>query len=85
MSDRNATAVLEAAAAGGRDVPRDLSVVGFDNAPESAISSPPLTTVAQPLVEKGRETAEPSRSCSLPRLVKPLGPMGGGFADLPVI
>lgn len=58
MSDRNATAVLEAAAAGGRDVPRDLSVVGFDNAPESAISSPPLTTVAQPLVEKGRCAAK---------------------------
>ena len=54
MSDRNATAVLEVAAARGRDVPRDLSVVGFDNAPEAAISTPPLTTVAQPLVEKGQ-------------------------------
>lgn len=57
MSDRNATAVLEMAAARGREVPRDLSVVGFDNAPESAISVPPLTTVAQPLVEKGRAAA----------------------------
>lgn len=57
MSDRNATAVLEEAAARGREVPRDLSVVGFDDAPEAAISRPTLTTVAQPLVEKGRRAA----------------------------
>jgi DNA-binding LacI/PurR family transcriptional regulator len=54
MSDRNATAVLEEAAARGLHVPHDLSVVGFDGAPESAISAPPLTTVSQPLVEKGK-------------------------------
>jgi DNA-binding LacI/PurR family transcriptional regulator len=54
MSDRNATAMLEAASARGLEVPGKVSVVGFDDAPEAAISSPPLTTVAQPLVEKGR-------------------------------
>ncbi|WP_202879621.1 LacI family DNA-binding transcriptional regulator [Serinicoccus kebangsaanensis] len=37
----------------GLGVPDDLSVVGFDNIPESALSQPPLTTVAQPLREIG--------------------------------
>jgi len=31
----------------GKNVPRDVSIVGFDNAPLSAVCSPPLTTVAQ--------------------------------------
>jgi LacI family transcriptional regulator len=34
-------------------VPHDLSVVGFDNIPESALSIPPLTTVEQPIREMG--------------------------------
>jgi LacI family transcriptional regulator len=36
-------------------VPDDLSVVGFDNIPESATSAPPLTTVDQPLHRMGAE------------------------------
>jgi DNA-binding LacI/PurR family transcriptional regulator len=32
--------------------------VGFDDAPLAARSSPPLTTVHQPLVEKGQIAAE---------------------------
>jgi LacI family transcriptional regulator len=39
----------------GLDVPRDLSVVGFDNVPESALGHPPLTTVEQPIQQMGRE------------------------------
>jgi DNA-binding LacI/PurR family transcriptional regulator len=31
----------------GKNVPRDISIVGFDNAPLSSVNSPPLTTVAQ--------------------------------------
>ena len=57
MSDRHAVAVLVEARRRGIRVPRDLSVVGFDNAPDAVTSDPPLTTVAQPLVEKGRIAA----------------------------
>ena len=35
-------------------MPGDVSIVGFDGVPESATSSPPLTTIAQPLDEIGR-------------------------------
>ena len=34
-------------------VPEDVSVVGFDDLPESRWSSPPLTTVHQPLSQMG--------------------------------
>jgi LacI family transcriptional regulator len=36
-------------------VPDDLSVIGFDNVPESALASPPLTTIMQPLQRMGAE------------------------------
>lgn len=54
MSDRLALGVLEAAREMGLSVPGDLSVVGFDDVPDAARSEPPLTTVHQPHVEKGR-------------------------------
>jgi LacI family transcriptional regulator len=39
----------------GLRVPEDISVIGFDNVPESALTDPPLTTVAQPIHEMGAE------------------------------
>jgi DNA-binding LacI/PurR family transcriptional regulator len=57
MSDMVAIGVLSAAQAGGVRVPIDLSVVGFDDLPISAWTNPPLTTVHQPIVEKGRIAA----------------------------
>ena len=57
MSDELATGALLAARERGIGVPRNLSIVGFDDAPSAAHSSPPLTTVHQPLVDKGREAA----------------------------
>ena len=44
---------LAAIHAAGLDIPRDLSVVGFDDMPWAASLNPPLTTVAQPAVEMG--------------------------------
>ncbi len=38
----------------GRKVPSDLSVVGFDDIPEAAYFTPPLTTVRQDFAELGR-------------------------------
>jgi DNA-binding LacI/PurR family transcriptional regulator len=52
MSDELALGTLDAAAALGLAVPADLSVVGYDDAPAAALCD--LTTVRQPLVEKGR-------------------------------
>lgn len=54
-NDLSALATLEAAAELGISVPGELSVVGFDNIPESALASPPLTTVHQPMRQMGRE------------------------------
>ena len=48
-SDMQAMGVLRAARRVGLDVPRDLSLVGYDNLPLSAWIEPALTTVNQPL------------------------------------
>lgn len=52
-SDQMAFGVYEAIRRRGLRVPDDVSVVGFDDLPEVRWSSPPLTTVRQPLVEMG--------------------------------
>lgn len=57
MSDMAAIGVLNAAHLAGVRLPVDLSVVGFDDIPLSAWTNPPLTTVRQPIVEKGRLAA----------------------------
>jgi LacI family transcriptional regulator len=52
-SDQMALGVYEAVRQQGLRVPDDVSVVGFDDLPEVQWSSPPLTTVRQPLAEMG--------------------------------
>ena len=46
---------MSAATARGLAIPSDLSVIGFDNVPESALTTPPLTTVEQPIRQMGVE------------------------------
>ena len=46
-SDQMAIGALAELAAAGRRVPEDVSVVGFDDLPEAAYFTPPLTTVRQ--------------------------------------
>lgn len=58
MSDVLALGALQAAAELGIEVPRELSVVGFDDSPAAGLATPPLTTVSQPHEEKGRLAAE---------------------------
>jgi len=50
-SDHMALGVYGALAEAGLRVPDDISVVGFDDLPESRWASPGLTTVRQPLGE----------------------------------
>ncbi|MBB6099843.1 DNA-binding LacI/PurR family transcriptional regulator [Deinobacterium chartae] len=58
LSDQLALGVLEAARARGIAVPQQLSVVGFDDIPAAALVQPALTTVRQPLREKGAWAGE---------------------------
>ncbi|HEX5117022.1 MAG TPA: LacI family DNA-binding transcriptional regulator [Pseudonocardiaceae bacterium] len=57
-NDITAIATVETAHTLGLRVPDDLSVVGFDNVPESALTSPPLTTVHQPIREMGQSAID---------------------------
>jgi len=52
-NDLTAIRTMEVAHELGLRVPEDLSVVGFDNVPESALSTPALTTIGQPLRAMG--------------------------------
>ncbi|MDC7120941.1 LacI family transcriptional regulator [Cellulomonas fimi] len=54
-NDLSAIRVVEVARSLGLRVPDDLSVIGFDNVPESALATPPLTTISQPLQQMGAE------------------------------
>jgi LacI family transcriptional regulator len=54
-NDVTALETIAVAGSLGLRVPDDLSVVGFDNVPESALGDPPLTTIEQPIQEMGRE------------------------------
>jgi DNA-binding LacI/PurR family transcriptional regulator len=58
MSDRLAIGALRAAEQFDLTVPQDLSVIGFDDIPLAARVRPSLTTIHQPLVEKGVVAAE---------------------------
>jgi LacI family transcriptional regulator len=52
-NDLSASQVIRTANELGLAVPDDLSVVGFDNIPESALTNPPLTTIDQSIQAMG--------------------------------
>ncbi|SCG61188.1 transcriptional regulator, LacI family [Micromonospora siamensis] len=54
-NDLSAISTMDVARRMGIAVPDDLSVIGFDNVPESALVDPPLTTIRQPLQSMGAE------------------------------
>ncbi|HWD83699.1 MAG TPA: LacI family DNA-binding transcriptional regulator [Kribbella sp.] len=56
-SDQMAIGALRALAAAGRSVPSDVAVVGFNDIPMARHTTPPLTTVSQPIRSLGREMA----------------------------
>jgi DNA-binding LacI/PurR family transcriptional regulator len=57
-NDQMALGMLRAFTEAGVTVPRDVHVVGFDDVPEAAYFSPPLTTVRQDFIEVGRQAFE---------------------------
>ena len=52
-NDQMALGVLRALHEQGREIPREVSVVGFDDIPEAQYFTPPLTTVRQDFAEVG--------------------------------
>jgi LacI family transcriptional regulator len=54
-NDLSAIRTMEVAGSLGLSVPEDLSVIGFDNVPEAALTSPGLTTIEQPIQTMGFE------------------------------
>jgi DNA-binding LacI/PurR family transcriptional regulator len=57
-NDQMALGLLAALHEEGLDAPRDVSVAGFDDLPESPYLTPPLTTVRQDFAELGRRAVE---------------------------
>ncbi|MEM7286794.1 MAG: LacI family DNA-binding transcriptional regulator [Actinomycetota bacterium] len=58
FSDQLAIGAAQACERLGLSVPGDISLVGFDDVPRASTWDPPLTTVRQPMVDKGRAAAE---------------------------
>ncbi|MBN8814398.1 MAG: LacI family DNA-binding transcriptional regulator [Sphingomonas sp.] len=56
-NDEMAAGVIHAAHQRGLEVPRDLSVIGFDDTPIAAHMWPPLTTVRWPIASMARSAA----------------------------
>jgi DNA-binding LacI/PurR family transcriptional regulator len=73
-----ARACYRVCAAQGLQIPRDLSLVGFDDDPLAEWLTPPLTTVRQPFTEMGEAAME--------LLCKQLAgrPLGAQLKPLPV-
>ena len=57
MSDMAAIGLMASAREHGILMPQELSVVGYDDIPMASWVTPALTTVRQPIVEKGRQAA----------------------------
>ena len=54
FNDQMAIGAIGALQRAGHRVPEDVSVVGFDDIPQSAAIFPALTTIAQPVGEMGK-------------------------------
>ncbi|MGG2200901.1 MULTISPECIES: LacI family DNA-binding transcriptional regulator [Paenibacillus] len=57
-NDLLAIGTIQAANEHGLKVPQDVSVIGFDNTMLATITDPPLTTIAQPMEQMGRQIVD---------------------------
>ena len=61
--DTLALGLLHGLASQGVQIPRDLSVIGFDNTESSLMSRPSLTTIQSPLRKMGQSAASAILRC----------------------
>lgn len=54
-NDLSALGAIDAIREHGLRIPQDISIIGFDDIPQAAVTYPKLTTVRQPLNQMGRE------------------------------
>jgi DNA-binding LacI/PurR family transcriptional regulator len=71
FNDLTATGAIQALREAGLRVPRDVSVVGFDDVLIARTNNPPLTTVHQPLRSMGQTAAETLLSLIRDELPRP--------------
>jgi LacI family transcriptional regulator len=57
-NDLSAFGAMDAARECGFRIPDDISIIGFDDVPQSAIIYPKLTTIRQPLEQMGQTAAQ---------------------------
>jgi LacI family transcriptional regulator len=57
-NDQMAIGAMQVIQERGLQIPGDIGIVGYDNIPESAFNSPPLTTIAQDFELMGAKTIE---------------------------
>ncbi|RHR42632.1 LacI family transcriptional regulator [Clostridiaceae bacterium AF18-31LB] len=57
-NDLIATGAIQALSEGGWKIPEDIKIVGLDDVMFAKYLSPPLTTIAQPAYEMGKEAAK---------------------------
>jgi LacI family transcriptional regulator len=92
-SDAMALGALHAVRHVGLRVPADVAVIGFDDLPLAASSTPPLTSVRQPIVEMSAHAVRllieqirgqgPVESVRLPARLVVRESCGGGAAGIP--
>ena len=58
FDDLTALGAIRALWTAGRRVPDDCSVIGFDDVPQAALSTPGITTIHQPMLEMGSLAAK---------------------------
>mgnify|MGYP005848684037 CR=1 FL=1 len=58
VSDAIAIGAIKAAQQRGLRIPQDIEIIGFDDIPLAELIQPALSTVRQPIIEKGRIAAE---------------------------
>lgn len=58
MSDIIALGIIQTLQEAGKRIPEDISIVGFDDIPQSVLIRPRLTTVSQPGYLKGKVAAQ---------------------------
>ena len=57
FDDMTALGAIRALNEAGKDIPRDCSVIGFDDIDAADYYNPPLTTIRQPMTDMGRQGA----------------------------